>query len=120
VYTNGKEEENVMFNVPGGARCGVCVTTILSCRPWRKTFMRARYPQSKKNVNLLIDTLSNPFRLCSEFPIVCDLGLSCFYLHFKILPAFDISNYSQEDYTTCIGRFVVGTNVSSYIQPLYC
>ena len=47
------------FNVPGGARCGVCVTTtILSAvGPGVKRLYALDTPQSKKNVNLLIEII---------------------------------------------------------------
>lgn len=54
-------------HVPGGARCGVCVTIYSPVGPGVETFIRARYPQSKKNVNVIDQTRSR-FRLtlCSQ------------------------------------------------------
>jgi hypothetical protein len=104
------------FNVPGGARCGVCVTTtILSAvGPGVKRLYALDTPQSKKNVNLLIEIRLFPLPTLFSSSNGIGLWFALFNLRYKMLLARNLESILERT-TKHAMVCTVGTNLSSYI-----
>jgi hypothetical protein len=102
------------FNVPGGARCGVCVTILSAVGPGVKRLYALDTPQSKKNVNLLIEIRLFPLPTLFSSSNGIGLWFALFNLRYKMLLARNLESILERT-TKHAMVCTVGTNLSSYI-----